>query len=134
MGLTMNAVTSIGNRAVLDVLSRLWDVGRSLPFDRSYVPADSYGNRFLYPGLIVGMNDDESLYVPYNVASSYGAYSSYARGILYTLYDFTFEAQIVAPATRAAAVEQYCWIFGSAMGTITDAVKEAVGMKLIQWD
>ena len=134
MGLTMNAVTSIRNRAVLTVVSHVWDVGKSLPFDRVYVPADSYGNRYLYPGLIVGMNDDESMYVPYNAASSYGAYSAYAVGLLYHLYDFTFEAQIVAPATRAAAVEQYCWIFGSTMGSIPDAVKSAVGMKLIQWD
>jgi hypothetical protein len=80
------------------------------------------------------MNGDESMYVPYNAASSYGAYSAYARGILYALYDFTFESQIVAPATRAAAVEQYCWIYGGTLGDISDAVKEAVGMKLIQWD
>jgi hypothetical protein len=136
MALTINAVTEIGNRAVLQVLSRLWDVGPSLPFDRTYVPANSYGERFLYPGMIVGRNCDQSKYVPYSTGgASYGAYSSYAVGIIYILYDFTYEEQIVAPATRAAAIEAHCYVYGSGtLGSIPDAVKTATGMKLIQWD
>jgi len=135
MALTMNAVTEIGNRAVLQVLSRLWDVGASLPFDRTYVPENSYGERFLYPGMIVGKNDDQSKYVPYGTGASYGAYSAYACGVIYTMYDFTYEEQIVAPATRAAAIESLCYVYGSGtLGSIPDAVKDATGMKLIQWD
>lgn len=135
MTLTINAVTNIGNRAVLTVVSRVYERGKSLPFESTYVPADSYGNRYLYPGMVIAMNSDQTKYVPSAAAASYGAYSAhtYAVGILDTLFDFTFEEQIVAPVIRGTAVEEYCYIYGGALGTIADAVKTATGMKLMAW-
>ena len=137
MALTVNAVTSFQNRAVLNVVNHVWDVGKSLPFQASYLVADSYGSKYLYPGMIVSEDETNGWYVPANVASSYGAYSgfTYACGVIYTEYDCTFENQIVAPATRAAVIEANCYIHGVDVGTaIPDAVKSAIGMKLIQWD
>ncbi len=136
MTLTMNAVQSFGNRAVLSVLSHLWDVGKSLPIAQSYFSPDSYGNRYIYPGLIVCEDPSTYMYVPANESGSYGAYSfyTYASGILYTMYDTTFETQIVAPATRASAVEKFCYVLGGTLGVVPDDVKSAQGMKLIQWD
>jgi hypothetical protein len=136
MAITQNAVRSFGNRAVLSVLSHLWDVGKSLPMPQSYFAPDSYGNRFIYPGLIVCEDPVNEVYVPANESGSYGVYSyfTYAAGVLYTLYDTSFETQIVAPATRAAVVEQFCYVLGGTLGTVSADIKSAQGMKLIQWD
>lgn len=133
--ITVSAVHQFRNRAVLTVLKHLWDVGRSLPFDSSYLTEDAYGNIFLYPGMIVSFKDEtRAEYVPYNSSASYGSYSAYPVGVLYTLYDCTQMRQVVAPATRAAVVEQNCYVFGGTMGVISDVIKQAIGMKLIQWD
>lgn len=138
MAITLSAVQDFKHRAVLRVVSRVVARGKSLPFDRSYVAADTYGNRLLQPGMIVGYNDDKTLYVPWNAASSYGTYSSYAAGILDDMFDFSFEPQIVAPAVNAIAIKAHCYVYGSTLGTIPDAVVQATGnnfeMRLIQWD
>jgi len=136
MPLVIDAITSISNRAVLTVIKRLWDNGDSLPFESSYLVADDYTSKYLYPGMVVSKDPVNGMYVPANEIGSYGAYSyyAYAAGILYSLTDHTFESQIVAPATRAAVIEDYCYIFGGTLGVIPDDVKNAVGMKLIQWD
>lgn len=135
MTVTINATRTYKNRAVLNVIKELWDVGKSLFFDSTYLVADSYGNKWIYPGMVVAYKDtNEDEYVPYNASSSYGASSNLPVGVLYTMYDCTFEKQVVAPATRAAVVEANCYIFGGAVGTITSAVKTAAGMKLFQWD
>lgn len=132
----LSAVQTFQNRAVLDVLSRLWDVGWSLPFDSTYLSADSYGNNFLYPGLLVAFNSEKTKYVPWNASASYGTYSAYLEGILYTLYDFSFQEQVVAPATRCAAIVDNCWIYGGTMGDIPLAARQAASIQgvHIQWD
>jgi len=121
-----------GNRAVLTCVKHVWDVGKSLPFNASYLAEDEYGQKFLYPGMIVAYNDDETMYVPYNEDGSYGELSSYPVGVNYVLYDCTFRDQIIAPATRAAVIEAHCFVYGGSLGDISDEVKEA--LRLIQWD
>jgi len=135
MAITVSAVQTFGHRAILSVIKEVWDVGASLPFDSSYLVADSYGNKFLYPGMILAWKDaNADEYVPYNAAGSYGSYSTYPCGVLYTFHDCTFQKQIVAPATRAAVIEAYCYVFGGSLGVISDTVKEHYDMRLIQWD
>ena len=134
--LTLNAVQTFQNRAVLNVVSRVWDVGASLPFDSTYLTADSYGNKFLYPGLLVAFNATKTKYVPWNENSSYGAYSAYLEGIIYTFYDFTGQEQVVAPATRCAVVVENTQVYGSAIGTVPMAARTASSIQgvQIQWD
>lgn len=124
------------NRAVLEVLSHLWDVGASLPFDRSYIAADTYGNRFQYPGMLVAFNSDKTKYVPWNASASYGTYSSYLEGIIYALYDHTFQEQVVAPATRAAAIVANCYVFGGTIGEVPMTARTASSISgvQLQWD
>jgi hypothetical protein len=136
MALTISAVQTFKNRAVLDVLSRMWDVGASLPFDRSYIESTTYGDRFQYPGMLVAFNADKSKYVPWNASGSYGTYSSYLEGILYALYDHTFQEQVVAPATRAAAIVANCYVYGGTIGDIPMTARSATSISgvQIQWD
>jgi len=133
---TFNVVQTFQNRAVLDVLSRLWDVGISLAFDSTYLTADSYGNKWLYPGMLVAFNSEKTKYVPWNSSSSYGSYSAYLEGILYVLQDFSFQEQIVAPATRCAAIVDHCYVYGGTMGDIPMAARTAQSIQgvQIQWD
>lgn len=134
--LTISAVSEYENRAVLTVLSKLRNVGRSLPFDSTYLAADSYGNKLLYPGLLVAFNAAQTKYVPHNINGSYGTYSSYLEGIIYTMYDFTFEEQIVAPANDCVAVSENCYIYGGTFGSIPLATRWAHSIQgtNIQWD
>jgi len=137
MPLTFDAISTIEQKAVHRVVSHIWDVNRSLPFDSSYLTADSYGNKYLYPGMLVSFNEDKDMYVPFSAAGSYGSYSSYLEGILYFLYDFTYQDQIVAPASRCAAVEHYCYVYGGTMGDIPEEAKSGVASLsgvFIQWD
>lgn len=135
MTVSYDAVQSFGHRSVHSIVKELWDVGASLPFDSSYLVADSYGNKYLYPGMVVAWKDtNEDEYVPYSAAGSYGTYSTYPAGIMYTFHDCTFQKQFVAPATRAAVVQAYCYVFGGTLGVISDTIKEHYDMRLIQWD
>lgn len=130
---TFNVVDTFGSRAVPNVVSKLWDVGESARFDASYLVPDSYGQKFLYPGMIVAYkNTNKNEYVPYSPTASYGPLSSYPVGVNYMLYDCSFRSPIIAPATRAALIEALCFVFGGAVGQISTAVKDA--LKLIQWD
>ena len=134
--LTISAVQEYANRAVLTVLSRIWDVGISLPFDSTYLTADSYGNKFMFPGMLVAFNSEKTKYVPWNSAGSYGTYSAYLEGILYVPYDASFQEQVVAPATRCAAVVDNCYVYGGTMGDIPMAARTAQSIQgvQIQWD
>lgn len=136
MALTLNAVTSFANRAVLTVVSRVWDVGASLPFDGTYVGADTYGNEYIYPGMLVAFNSDKTKYVPWSAAGSYGTYSSYLEGVLHNFYDTTWQDQIVAPATRCAAVTSNCYVYGGTIGDIPMTARTASSIQgvQIQWD
>jgi len=120
----------------LEVLSKLWDVGRSLPFDSTYLSADTYGNIFLYPGMLVSFNEAGNKYIPFHASGSYGSYSAYLEGIIYTMYEFTFEEQIVAPASRCAAVTGRCYEYGGSIGDISAEAKLAQSLAgtHIQWD
>jgi len=136
MALTLNAVTSFANRAVLNVLSRIWDVGASLPFDVTYISSDTYGNKYMYPGMLVAFNSDKTKYVPWNASGSYGTYSTYLEGILHNFYDATWQEQIVAPATRCAAVVDNCYVYGGTVGDIPMTARDAKSIQgvQIQWD
>jgi hypothetical protein len=136
--LTMDAITTIANRAVVTAMSKVREVGKSLPFDSTYLTADSYGHKLLYPGLLVSFNSDKTKYIPYNENGSYGTYSTYLEGIIHSLMDFTYQTQIVAPATQGIAIEENCYVYGSAVGTIPLAAKGSAVQSLsgvfIQWD
>jgi len=134
--LTFNAVQTFENRAVLTVLSKLWDAGISLPFDSTYLSAGTYGEKYMYPGLLVAFNATKTKYVPWNESASYGSYSSYLEGLLYIFQDFTFQEQIVAPATRCAAVVENCYVYGGSVGDIPMAARTAQSIQgvQIQWD
>lgn len=136
MTLQISAVQMFKNRAVLEVISHLWDVGASLPFDRSYLGANTYGDVFQYPGMLVAFNADKSKYVPWNASASYGTYSSYLEGIIYALYNHTFQEQVVAPATRAAAIVGNCYVYGGTIGEVPMTARSASSISgvQIQWD
>lgn len=138
MTVTMAVQKIFNQRAVLRVVSKVYNRGKSLFFDQTYVAANTYGERILYPGMLVAFSSDKTQYVPWSAASSYGTYSSYFAGILDDLFDFTFESQVVAPATRAVAIEEHCYVYGGAVGTVPAAIKQATGNnfegRLIEWD
>lgn len=135
--LTMNAIQTIDQRAVLNPIIRTWDVNRSLPFDSTYLAADSYGNKFLYPGLLVAFNSTLTMYVPYNENGSYGTYSTYLEGVVPSLKDFTYQDQIIAPVSRAAVKEEHCYVYGGSLGDIPAGAKQnmsSLSGVFIQWD
>jgi len=138
MALTYDVVTEYTHRGVLRAVYEVETRGRSLPFDKQYVAPDTYGNRYLWPGMIVAMNSTRSMWVPWSAAGSYGAYSTYAMGIVDDMFDGTMQYPILAPAVHCRAIEAHCYVYGSAVGTIPAAVKEASGhnfeMRLVQWD
>lgn len=134
--LTINAVQTFQNRAILTVVSKVWDIGRSLPFDSTYLPEDSYGNIYLYPGMLVAFNADQTKYVPWNEAGSYGVYSAYLEGLVHLFYTHTHQEQIIAPATRAAAIVDNCQVYGGTLGEVPMAARNAQSIQGVQfqWD
>lgn len=129
---TINAIQSISHKPVLKVLTKIWEVGKSYFFDNTYAPPGTYGERYVYPGMLLALNTSTSKYVPYSESASYGAGSDDCVGILPILLDSTFQEQLVAPAIHGIAIEQYCYVYGGALGTVPAAAKANV--PLIEWD
>lgn len=129
---TLSAVQSISHRPVLKVLSKIWEVGKSYFFDSSYAPAGTYGEKYVYPGLLLAYNSATKMYVPYSETASYGTGSDDCVGVLPHILDCTMQPQMIAPAIHGLAIEQYCYVFGGALGTIPAAAKSNV--PLIEWE
>jgi len=115
------------HRQVYDVLrDNHFSVHKSRVFDSSYIAADTYQNKYLYPGMILAKDSSTNKYVPYNAAASYGTGSNTAVGVLVDFWDMTYGDKIVAPVWHAAVREDYCFVYGGALGTVPAAVKTAL--------
>jgi hypothetical protein len=100
--------------------------GKSRLFDRTYLVDDSNNERWVYEGLVVAVDSTSSKYVPYSSTASYGTGSDTAVGVLVERYNLTLGDKAVAPAWHANMVEDYCYIFGAALGSIPAAVKTSL--------
>jgi len=94
--------------------------------DRSYIAADTYQNRYVYPGMIVALDSSTSKYVPYSAGASYGTGSDTAIGVLVNFHDLTAGEKLIAPVWHAIVLEDYCFVYGGALGTVPAAVKTAL--------
>lgn len=98
----------------------------SLTFDSSYIVADAYSDKFIYPGLVVSKDYTRNVYVPYNASASYGAYSDQPIGVTHVMYDLSYGDQVISPIWHGAVRTNYCYVYGTAMGTISAAIKTAL--------
>ena len=115
--------TARTHRQVFDVLRDThFSKHDSRTFDATYIAANAYQEKFIYPGLIVAVNN-YSNYVPYSAAASYGTGSDTAVGVLHTHHDLTYGDKIVSPVWHAALRENYCYVYGGVLGTVPAAVK-----------
>jgi hypothetical protein len=123
------------HRAVLNVRrAQVGDrFGKDLGFLASYLPANDYGERYLYPGMILAYNTtDQTYFVPYNAGASYGAASDTAIAVLHLLVDSTMEDKpIIEPLVGGDVIEDHCYVQGGTMGSISSTIK--THLKWIQW-
>lgn len=118
----MDAFTTRTHRAVLEVMAGpVEDRRGGKYFNASYIAANDYGEKFMYPGMVIA--ESGSYYVPYNVSAAYGTGSDTAVGILREMQDVTVQTTIVAPVTMGAVIEDYIYVYGSALDTVTTAIK-----------
>lgn len=103
-------------KATYDRLQSNW-------FDSSYLGADDYGQKLLYPGLIVAVDAATYKYVPYNSAASYGTGSDTAVGVWDTFADVTMGDTDGSPLYHGKLIEAYCYVLGETVGTISSTVK-----------
>jgi hypothetical protein len=119
--------TSRTHRQKYDVLRDLhFSQLSSRFFDSSYVAADTYQNKYIYPGLVVALDSATSKYVPYNASASYGTGSDTAVGVLIHFHDLTYGDKMVAPIWHGVVKDDLCFLYGSALGSVTTAVKTAL--------
>lgn len=100
-------------------------------FDRTYVPEDANGERWLYAGMVMALNHTTSKFVPYSSTASYGSGSDTPVAVNTEPYDMTFGEKVVTGVDHAKLVEQYCYLYGGARGTIPSAVKTSLAQ--ITW-
>ena len=122
--------TRTHRQALQVVRDNHFTTGKSRFFDRSYIAENSYGEKWLYPGMIVAEGENEK-YVPYSAGGSYGDGSNTAVGVLKTLWDVTYDEYEIEPVVHGALIEQRCFVYGGSLGTVPAAVKTALAQ--IQW-
>lgn len=128
----MPHITTRTHKQVFDVLRDThYSKLESLTFDSSYIAADVYSDKFIYPGLVVAKDFTRNVYVPYASNAAYGAYSDQPYGVTHVLYDLSYGDQVIAPIWHGAVRENYCYVYGVAMGTISAAIKTALDK--IKW-
>ncbi len=116
----------------LEVLaSPHFDTYESRFFDRTYVPEDTNGERWLYAGMVMGLNHATGKFAPYSSGASYGAGTDTPVCVNTEPYDMTFGEKIATGVFHAQLVEANCYLYGGARGTIPAAVKTA--LQQIQW-
>jgi len=100
----------------------------SRPFYSSYIAANTYNEKYIYPGMIVAVSYISGCYyyVPYSAAASYGTDSDTAVGLLWHVHDLTYGDKMITPAWHAIAIEEKCFIYGGALGTVSAAVKTSL--------
>jgi len=94
--------------------------------DATYIAADVYQNKFVYPGMIMARDNSTSYYVPYSASASYGTYSDTAVGVLHEFYDLTYDSRIVEPVWHGVLIESKCFVYGGPLGTVPAAVKTSL--------
>ena len=92
-------------------------------FDSTYLVADANNEKWLYAGTVLAVDSSTTQYVPYSATAAYGTGSDTAVGLAETPYDMTLGDVAVAALIQGAVKEDYCLIFGGALGTITNTVK-----------
>ena len=128
----MPIVTTRRHRQVLTVVrDNHFFGGKSRFFDTSYIAANSYSEKYLYPGMVLALDSDTEKYVPYNESASYGTGSDTAVGVLSKVFDVTYDAYMVQPVVHGALIEDRCFVYGGDIGTVPSAVKTA--LKMIEW-
>lgn len=126
----MDTFATKNNRAVLTVIaSAVKERLGGKHFLASYIPYDSEGNRFIYPGMVLASSG--SYYVPYSSTASYGTGSDTAVGMLNEFWDMTLFMKMVSPVTEGTFYEKYCYEFGGTFGTVSAGAKTALSH--IQW-
>ena len=116
----------------LEVLaSPHFDTYESRFFDRTYVPEDTNGERWLYAGMVMALNHATQKFVPYSSGASYGAGTDTPVMVNTEPYDMTFGEKVVTGTFHAQLVERNCYLYGGARGVIPAAVKTA--LQQIQW-
>jgi hypothetical protein len=102
-------------------------IEQSRLFDSSYLVANSYGEKWLYGGMIVSVDSSTEKWVPYSSIAAYGTGSDAARGVtIEPMQEMTYGDGGIAPLWHGKVREQFCWVYGGAMGTVPDAVKTAL--------
>lgn len=97
----------------------------------SYIELNSYQERMVFAGMIVALSSVNSKYVPFSEGASYGTGSDTAVGILHEDYDMTYVNRIVAPVWHGILIEERCYVYGGAVGTVPSAVKTSLDD--VQW-
>lgn len=95
--------------------------------DSSYIAADgTTGQKYVYPGLVVAVDSSTNKYVPYSAGASYGTGSNTAVGVMDEFLDVTFGDEAITPIWHGGLIEAYCYVYGSAAGTIAAGIKTSL--------
>lgn len=92
-------------------------------FDRTYIPDDSQGERYVRPGMVIAIDTDTNKFVPYNASASYGTGSDTAVGVLDTFEIVTLGDSAIAPIYHGKVIESHAYVFGGTLGTISATIK-----------
>lgn len=95
-------------------------------FDSTYLVADANNEKWLYAGTVAAVDSTTDKYVPYSSTAAYGTGSNTPVGVFETPYDMTLGDVAVQVLIQGAVKENYCLIFGGALGTISGTVKTAL--------
>lgn len=92
-------------------------------FDSTYLSADANNEKWLYAGTALAVDSSTSKYVPYSATAAYGTGSDTPVGFTETPYDMTLGDVAVQVVVSGAMKEDYCLVFGGALGTVPSGVK-----------
>lgn len=132
---TPTSATSIGPKelpifASLDRLAQL----TAKFFDKAYAtlefPASS-GNMYAMPGLVLALNTDTDMYVPWVTDARHGTGSDTAVGVLPVKLELSYWNRACSPVYSGELVEAYCHQEDDDLGTIDSTVK--TDLPLIMW-
>ncbi len=120
------------HRQSFDVLRDIhFSKGADRIFDSTYLTENAYGEKYIYPGLVIAVCTGTSKFVPYSAGASYGLGSDTAVGVTHILYNMTYGDKIVSGIWHGTLREDYCYVYGGALGTIAAGIKTALDD--IQW-
>lgn len=124
----MPYITSTNRKAILQAKSgHHHDRLISNWLDATYIAADSTGQKYVYPNLVVARDSSTNKYVPYNaVAGTYGTGCDTPVGVMDEFIDETLGEVSVTPIWHGKLIEAHCYLYGSAYGSIPGAVKTAL--------